>query len=196
MTIYEKVKSAVTVKQAAERYGLESDSRGMALCPFHDDHHPSMKLNEEYFFCFGCGAHGDVVALTAGLFGIPPGEAAKKLAEDFGISSDYRPSVLKQIQTNRNELEEERYCFRVLSDYLQILLEWKKRYAPQTEAEEPNPRFTDACMMTERVSYFLDQLIECDRETRADLVQDMKGEGYLERIAKKVEEYREENEDQ
>ena len=69
MTIYEKVKSAVTIKQAAERYGLDFDRKGMAWCPFHDDRHPSMKLNEDYFCCFGCGASGDVIALTAKLTG-------------------------------------------------------------------------------------------------------------------------------
>ena len=89
MTIYEKVKSAVTVKQAAERYGLDFDRKGMVRCPFHDDRHPSMKLNEDYFYCFGCGASGDVIALTAKLTGLSPGEAAQRLTEDFGIEGTY-----------------------------------------------------------------------------------------------------------
>ena len=56
MTIYETIKAAISVKQAAEHYGLKVSHNGMACCPFHNDRHPSLKLNEDYFFCFGCGA--------------------------------------------------------------------------------------------------------------------------------------------
>ena len=54
MTIYEKAKSLVTAREAAEHYGLTVNRYGMALCPFHDDHDPSMKLDDR-FHCFGCG---------------------------------------------------------------------------------------------------------------------------------------------
>lgn len=70
MKIFESVKAAVTLTQAAEHYGLTVSRNGMTCCPFHKDMHPSMKLNEDYFFCFGCGASGDVIDFTARLFGI------------------------------------------------------------------------------------------------------------------------------
>ena len=54
MTIYETIKAAISVKQAAEHYGLKVSHNGMACCPFHNDRHPSLKLNEDYFFCFAC----------------------------------------------------------------------------------------------------------------------------------------------
>ena len=49
----------------AERLGLRVNSRRQCLCPFHDDHHPSMSLgrNNKYR-CFVCGAHGDVIELV------------------------------------------------------------------------------------------------------------------------------------
>ena len=50
MTIFEAVKSTVTPRMAAEHFGLSVSRNGMACCPFHDDRHPSMKLNEEYFY--------------------------------------------------------------------------------------------------------------------------------------------------
>ncbi len=53
MNIFETVKAAVTVRQAAEHYGLKINRSGMICCPFHDDRHPSLKLNEDYFYCFG-----------------------------------------------------------------------------------------------------------------------------------------------
>jgi len=66
MNIFETVKAAVTVRQAAEHYGLKINRSGMICCPFHDDRHPSLKLNEDYFYCFGCGAKGDVIDLWQG----------------------------------------------------------------------------------------------------------------------------------
>lgn len=49
----------------AQRLGLQVNSRRQCLCPFHDDHHPSMSLgrNNKYR-CFVCGAHGDVIELV------------------------------------------------------------------------------------------------------------------------------------
>ena len=70
MNLYETVKASVRVPEAAERYGLDVGRSGMTRCVFHDDRHPSMKLNEDYFYCFGCGEHGDVIDLTARLFGL------------------------------------------------------------------------------------------------------------------------------
>ena len=51
----------------------------------------SMKLNERYFYCFGCGATGDVIDLVARLFGLSSFEAAQKLAQNFGIDPDKPP---------------------------------------------------------------------------------------------------------
>ena len=77
MTIFETVKAAVTPKMAAERYGLNVGRNNMVRCPFHDDHHPSMKLNKDTFFCFGCGAKGDVIEFTSRRYDLKPLEAAK-----------------------------------------------------------------------------------------------------------------------
>ena len=86
MRIFETIKAAVPLRQAAEHYGLRVLPNGMACCPFHKDRHPSLKLNEDYFFCFGCGASGDVIDFTARLFGISLKDSATKLAADFGIN--------------------------------------------------------------------------------------------------------------
>ncbi|WP_431834471.1 CHC2 zinc finger domain-containing protein, partial [Faecalibacterium duncaniae] len=49
-------------------YGMKPDRHGMVCCPFHSDSDPSMKLNDTYYYCFGCGANGDAIDLTAKLF--------------------------------------------------------------------------------------------------------------------------------
>lgn len=58
MTIYETIKAAISVKQAAEHYGLKASRNGMACCPFHNDRYPSLKLNEEYFSALAAEPRG------------------------------------------------------------------------------------------------------------------------------------------
>lgn len=48
-SVFEAVKQSITVREAAQMYGIEVNRSDMACCPFHDDKNPSMKLNEEYF---------------------------------------------------------------------------------------------------------------------------------------------------
>ncbi len=60
LSIFETVKQSVTTRQAAERYGIRVERNGMCRYPFHDDSTPSMKLDRRYY-CFGCGATGDVI---------------------------------------------------------------------------------------------------------------------------------------
>ena len=135
MTIYETIKAAISVKQAAEHYGLKVSHNGMACCPFHNDRHPSLKLNEDYFFCFGCGAKGDVIDLVARLFNMSSYEAAQKLASDFGLDPK-PPTAAAMAKPKRPYIrqfrEDEMLCFRVLTDYLHLLEDWKVRYAPKS----------------------------------------------------------------
>lgn len=84
MHLFEAVKQSVTTRQAAERYGLNVNRNGMAVCPFHRDRHPSMKVDRRYY-CFGCGATGDVIDFVSRLHGISAKEAALMLARDFSI---------------------------------------------------------------------------------------------------------------
>lgn len=146
MTIFETVKTTVAPRMAAEHFGLSVSRNGMVCCPFHDDKRPSMKLYEDHYHCFGCQANGDVIAFTSKLFGITPLEAAQKLAADFGIRED-RPSVLAKLKMYTTQAENEKLCFRVLSEYLHILQDWKKRYAPQTPEEEPDDRFVETVLL-------------------------------------------------
>ena len=93
MGLFTQIKMAVSVKEAAEYYGLGVNRGNMVCCPFHNDRTPSMKLNEDYFYCFGCGTSGDVIDLVAKLFNLSSYDAAKKLAYDFGIDPDKPPAA-------------------------------------------------------------------------------------------------------
>lgn len=186
MNVFETVKAAVTVRQAAEHYGLEVQRNGMCRCPFHNDRHPSMKLNEDYFYCFGCGAHGDVIDFTARLFGLSRLQAAQKLAYDFGIDPDKPPAAAALKKTEyplaRAFQKEELHCRRVLCDYLHLLEDWKERYAPSGSEDEWDDRFVEACQMLDRIEYLADILTFAELEVRVKTVDMLCRDGTISRL--------------
>ena len=173
MSIFEAVKQSVTTRQAAERYGIRVERNGMCRCPFHDDSTPSMKLDRRYY-CFGCGATGDVIDFVSQLRGIGSKEAAILLAQNFTIPhecSTDKPSKPRQQNTDEQNYQHmERYCFRVLLDYYRLLCRWKEDYAPRTPEDDYHPRFVEALQKLSLVEYLLDELLCGDIQARASVV--------------------------
>ena len=163
-SVFEAVKQSVTLREAAQMYGIEVNRSGMACCPFHDDKNPSMKLNEEYFYCFGCGATGDVIDFTARLYNLSPKEAAEKLAQDFGLAYDSQAPPRRRYVRQKSEAqkfkEDRDHTFRVLADYFHLLRKWETDYTPKTPEENPHPRFMEAIQRKDYVGYLLDFFLE------------------------------------
>ena len=162
--VFETVKQSITIREAAERYGIEVGRNSMACCPFHDDKNPSMKLNKDYFYCFGCGATGDVIGLTARLYNLSPKEAAEKLAQDFGLIYDSqappRRNYVRQ-KTEAQKFKESRdHAFRILADYFHLLRKWETNYTPKTPVESMHPRFLEAVKQKDYIGYLLDSFLE------------------------------------
>ena len=190
MNLFDTVKAAVTPRMAAERYGLPVRQGNMICCPFHADRTPSMKLNEDYFYCFGCGASGDVIDLAAKLFGLSGYDTAKKLAADFGIA-EQKPSVLAKLKRSKSQAELESRSFRVLGDYLQILRDWKAHCAPQSLEDAIDPRYAEACHMLERIENMLDILTYGTPKERAEVVADLQKDDRLMRMEERNRQLRE-----
>ena len=110
MNLFEIVKYGVSCREAAERYGVEVNRYGMALCPFHNDRHPSLYVADDHYHCFACGEHGDVIDFVSKLFQLSLYDAARKLAADFHLSPDKPPSAValhaKRIRTEAQQLME------------------------------------------------------------------------------------------
>ena len=166
-SVFEVVKQSVTVREAAELYGIAVGRGGMACCPFHDDRHPSMKVDTR-FHCFGCGADGDVIDFTARLYDLSPKGAAEKLAQDFGLSYDskapLRRSYVRQKSEAQVRKEKREHGWRVLTDYYHLLRKWEADYSPKTADEDPHPRFLEAVQKKEYMGYLLDTFLDSSTE--------------------------------
>jgi DNA primase len=82
---FNAIRAAHPLAEFCESLGIVLRRNGTAghlaaLCPLHKETTPSFTVYPDgYFYCYGCGAHGDVVDLCAAIDGVPIGEAARKL---------------------------------------------------------------------------------------------------------------------
>lgn len=74
------------VESVAERLGLRV-SRHRALCPFHDDTHPSLAFHgpTSTFRCYACGAHGNPIDLVMHVLRLPFAQACRWLADCHSV---------------------------------------------------------------------------------------------------------------
>ena len=85
-----RIKERLTILEVAARYGLPV-KRGFICCPFHSERTPSLKLYENNtWYCFGCGAHGDVIDFVSKMEGKTFSETMRSLAVELGLgASDF-----------------------------------------------------------------------------------------------------------
>ena len=184
------IKSIVAPADAAKRYGLPVQRNGMTLCPFHNDTHPSMKLYDDHFYCFACGAHGDVIDLTAKLLGLNFKEAVHQLAVDFGISpNDDPPAAVKPPRPYLSQFRrDELLCLSTLTEYERLLRFWKQEYAPSVPNAPIDDRFVEACRMLEMIEYLADFLCAASLEERVKAVNELIQNGLMEKMQNRLEE--------
>lgn len=94
--IVDIISEYISIEQKGKNY--------FAICPFHDDHNPSMSISPEkqIYTCFVCGAHGNVFSFVMDYENISFVEAVKTVGEKVGIKVDNINYKRKEIN---NELE-------------------------------------------------------------------------------------------
>ena len=107
--VVDAIKSRITAREVFEYYGIPVNARGFALCPFHGEKTPSLRVydGDRGFHCFGCGAGGDVIDFTRKYFGISFSEACIKLNSDFGLGCriGQRQSVRSLVASGKKAFE-------------------------------------------------------------------------------------------
>ena len=148
MNIFLEVKEHLTTRQVAEFYGLQVKRNGFACCPFHEEKHPSMKLDRNYH-CFGCGIGGDVIDYVSRMFGLSQYEAALKLIEEFHLPIQGKVKLDRlQKKQFREARAEQAHLFRIKDRF--------KKWCNQTIE-----KLKDCLLEIEQVGIFLkDQPLE------------------------------------
>ena len=189
--VYESIKAAVTTRQAAESFGLTVNRSGMATCPFHEDHTPSLKLDQRYY-CFGCGATGDVIDFTARLLNVSNYNATQILAEKFGIQPESQTVIEPKIKPAASLRNLEQRCLFALSQYEKLLRFWKKQYAPQAPEVPLHEKFVEGCLRESFIAHLIDEMSDADPWRRKQAVKLLLRDNQLNRLQDYVQKQEEE----
>lgn len=175
MNMFQEIKDAVSTREAASFYGLRIGRGGMACCPFHNDKHPSMKVDKR-FHCFGCGADGDVINFVQKMFSMDAKQAAFKLIDDFHLNIDTkrkesRHEKNQRIRMQKEKERKEKICaayaeelrqFRSkMEEIFRTLHDWELDYEPtreQWEAEIIDERYICAINNKDPIEWILETL--------------------------------------
>lgn len=142
-----------------------------ACCPFHDEKTPSFYVNDQkqFYHCFGCGAHGDVISWMTEQRGLSFIDAIKELAAEAGMEVPAPDPVAAKRAEKRAELvdvtteAQEWFVENLRSDDGREALDYLKRrglkpetlrefgfgYAPESKQALPNalPRFDERMLV-------------------------------------------------
>lgn len=66
----EQIKEQVSMQDVLAMYGIRANRAGFICCPFHKERTASLKVYKDSFYCFGCGASGDIFGFVQQMDGI------------------------------------------------------------------------------------------------------------------------------
>lgn len=93
--IFQAIREGPTFPEVFQAFnGGEMRRQGrffVALCPFHSEKSPSFTIYPNRFVCYGCGEKGDGITFVAKLLGLRPLDAARAIAEKFGLPVNSGP---------------------------------------------------------------------------------------------------------
>lgn len=166
---YEEVKQRLSMRQVAEYYGCHISRKGICLCPFHEDNHPSLKIyeNDKGYYCFSCGSGGDVIKFVGELFNLKNEEACKKLIEDFSLPIALENLSYREKRERSRKHEEYRKLQRFKAEAYAVL---KKYWMLLCEAAQDftSPHFEEAMQELTIIEYRLECIRKCPEEYHAD----------------------------
>lgn len=177
--VFSEIKGSLPMPEVARFYGLEMNRAGMACCPFHDDKTPSLKVYDDHFYCFGCGATGDCTGFVAKLFGLRQIDAARKISEDFGLRLFDREFAAPIIIAADPKYEMQKWISEArltVKEYLAELYKWHRDYAPRNQDDEFHPLFVESLQKMDYIEYLQDILMRGSEEDKRDLYENNKAD--------------------
>lgn len=168
------IKERVSMTDAAERYGLQTNRSGFCCCPFHGEKTPSMKIygGDRGFCCFGCGEAGDVIDFVKKMFSLTFQQAIERINDDFCLGLDIgrtmtdreRREAARADFERRKKVEKERRMRQEADKrYFDALNEWirldtqKREFRPLQGETTLHPKFLEALQHIGLAEYRLEQ---------------------------------------
>lgn len=105
----ETIRNTITMREVADRFGLEVNNKGFCHCPFHSgDNTPSMKIYDGKggFCCYGCGAKGSVIDFVMLAEKVNFRAAVKRLDYIFNLGLFNQHKTAAEKEAERNAVKE------------------------------------------------------------------------------------------
>lgn len=178
--IADKIKSSVTMRDVAARYGLIVNRVSNTKCPFHNDSNPSMHIYDgrRGYFCFVCNQGGDVIDFVSRYFNLPFLDSCKKLNDDFDLHIPFGTELTKAerieadrvAQKRRHEQRQKEMrmqqlltAYHTAFDQWKVLDDWKRNKVPRTPLDELDDEYVFAC---QHIDQAWEKVVEAERMLR------------------------------
>ena len=172
-SVFDEARDRVSALEAGSLYGL-TIHYNKALCPWHDDHTPSLSFRGNRCKCFSCGVSGSSIDLTAQLLGLSPIDAVKRLDADFslGLDLDRKPDPAA-VQERKEMLDEYRAFETWRESFIRDLCRVHRRaHIALIASRELTDTEADAVRHMAEAEYFADLLSNGSATEQAAVYRD------------------------
>ena len=166
----EEIKREYSMRDILTRYGIQVNRSGMCCCPIHGEKHPSMKVYKDSFYCFACGAHGDIFSFIQQMDNcdfktayLSLGGTYEKQTENERAVTIARRERAKSERVRAKQQEEQ--LQKTLADCLTLLARVIKESSPKSIDDEISDTYCDAVNFNTILTHWWEVLyIENDRK--------------------------------
>lgn len=136
----EEIKKAYSMRDILDRYGIRPDRAGFIRCPFHKEKTASMKIYQDSYYCFGCGAHGDIFDFVTEMEDITFREAFFELGGTYEQKNETfgeriaRYHVRKEREMDRKQVDALKARRKLNNDLIDIYRDGYQRSEPFSDA--------------------------------------------------------------
>ena len=136
----EEIEKAYSMRDILDRYGIRPDRAGFIRCPFHKEKTASMKIYQDSYYCFGCGAHGDIFDFVTEMEDITFREAFFELGGTYEQKNETfgeriaRYHVRKEREMDRKQVDALKARRKLNNDLIDIYRDGYQRSEPFSDA--------------------------------------------------------------
>ena len=130
----EEIKKTYSMREIAERYGFQVDRAGFIHCPFHQgDRGASLKIYQDSFHCFGCGANGDIFTFVQMMDQVDFKEAFQSLGGTYEKPTFHSKLSIYRSKKKADQRKKEQDKFKKRRELNNVLIDVYRDYMNRSE---------------------------------------------------------------